>query len=122
MVVIPKLDFVSLSVLVRCSFSSMHSCFLSCRAEGDAACLKVGRDVLQTLANEIFALPSRADKVGRLVDLPPPTTPLPREKPVRNRKPLTKDSFNDYHRAGPPVRMVYVGVELVCPFSASMDQ
>lgn len=69
---------------LRCKIWIKYWTHLQCREDADAACLRVGRDVLQALANAVFSLPSRPDKAGRLVDLPPPTTPLPREKPVRN--------------------------------------
>jgi regulator of ribosome biosynthesis len=38
----------------------------------------------------LFALPSEAAAVGRVAQLPPPTTVLPREKPVPKARPPTK--------------------------------
>lgn len=54
------------------------------------ACLELGRAVMQALAAEIFALPSVPEKIGRLATLPPPTTLLPREKPIPKPRPPTK--------------------------------
>lgn len=46
-------------------------------------CLQKGTELVQSIANDLFNLPSTEDRDGPLVRLPPPTTRLPREKPVR---------------------------------------
>lgn len=53
-------------------------------------CLDVATAMTQALVAQLFALPGEAVQGGRLVSLPAPTTPLPREKPVPKPKPLTK--------------------------------
>jgi regulator of ribosome biosynthesis len=60
-----------------------------------AVALAHGRDVLQRLVADLFALPSESDVNGRYVHLPAGTTPLPRTKPLPPReKPMTKwDKF-----------------------------
>lgn len=45
-------------------------------------CLEKGTEVVQAIANNLFNLPSTEDVEGPLIKLPPPTTRLPREKPV----------------------------------------
>jgi hypothetical protein len=45
-------------------------------------CLEKGTELVQAIANKLFNLPSTEDVDGPLVKLPPPTTRLPREKPV----------------------------------------
>lgn len=45
-------------------------------------CLEKGTRLVQALADKLFSLPSTPDKEGPLVQLPTPTTPIPREKPV----------------------------------------
>lgn len=52
-------------------------------------CLQKGTELVQFIANDLFNLPSTEDRDGPLVKLPPPTTRLPREKPVRPRAPLS---------------------------------
>jgi regulator of ribosome biosynthesis len=44
----------------------------------------------QVLTNQLFALPFESIARGRIAQLPKPTTPLPREKPIPKPKPLTK--------------------------------
>lgn len=46
-------------------------------------CLERGRQVVQTITDALFSLPSTEDRDGPLVKLPPPTTKLPREKHVK---------------------------------------
>ena len=50
-----------------------------------AVALAHGRDVLQRLVADLFALPSESDVNGRYVHLPAGTTPLPRTKPLPPR-------------------------------------
>ncbi|KAI8467061.1 MAG: ribosome biogenesis regulatory protein-domain-containing protein [Monoraphidium minutum] len=56
----------------------------------DAACLAAATAVAQALVSKLFALPSEPVAGGRLARLPPPSTPLPREKPVPKGRALTK--------------------------------
>ncbi|XP_002965895.2 ribosome biogenesis regulatory protein homolog [Selaginella moellendorffii] len=56
----------------------------------DEQCLRKGARAIQALAEKLFNMPSEADKYGRLVILPPPTTKLPREKPLPKPRPPTK--------------------------------
>lgn len=48
------------------------------------------RDGIQGLLNALFALPSTPSPDGPIAKLPPPTTQLPRAKPLPKPKPLTK--------------------------------
>lgn len=59
-------------------------------AAADAACHRLAQSIFQSLAARLFALPSEAAPVGRIATLPPPTTVLPREKPIPKAKPPTK--------------------------------
>lgn len=45
-------------------------------------CLEKGTELVQIIANNLFNLPSTESVDGPLIKLPPPTTRLPREKPV----------------------------------------
>eukprot|EP00252_Welwitschia_mirabilis_P016758 TRINITY_DN3712_c0_g1_i1.p1 TRINITY_DN3712_c0_g1~~TRINITY_DN3712_c0_g1_i1.p1 ORF type:complete len:323 (-),score=98.27 TRINITY_DN3712_c0_g1_i1:326-1294(-) len=53
-------------------------------------CLEKGRNLVQTIIEKLFNLPSTADREGALVTLPAPSTQLPREKPLPKPKPPTK--------------------------------
>ncbi|CAI7857679.1 unnamed protein product [Closterium sp. NIES-54] len=52
--------------------------------------LEMAQQAVQALAARLFALPATPHKMGRLIDLPPPITPLPREKPPPRSQGLTK--------------------------------
>ena len=54
------------------------------------ACHSLATRLMQALAAQLFALPSDPAAMGRLAQLPPPTTQLPREKPVPKPRPPTK--------------------------------
>jgi len=56
----------------------------------DQACYQLATGIMQALTRQIFDLPSEPAPVGRLVQLPRPTTVLPREKPIPKPKPPTK--------------------------------
>lgn len=56
----------------------------------NAACHHLAQTIFQSLAARLFALPSEAAPVGRLATLPPPSTVLPREKPIPKPRPPTK--------------------------------
>lgn len=45
---------------------------------------------MQSLTAKLFALPSEPAPVGRIAQLPAPTTALPREKPLPKPRPPTK--------------------------------
>ncbi|KAL3139884.1 hypothetical protein ABBQ38_004178 [Trebouxia sp. C0009 RCD-2024] len=63
-------------------------------ADPDAACLSVASKITQALVAKLFALPSEAVDVGRVAQLPPPTTALPRAKPVpKPREPTKWEKF-----------------------------
>ena len=57
---------------------------------GEDALLETARAITQSLAAQLFGLPSESVQGGRLAHLPTPTTLLPREKPIPRPKPLTK--------------------------------
>lgn len=66
------------------------------RKQLNEAVKQIGQGVLQGLMRQLFALPvasvSKKDSQdgGKLVELPAPTTPLPREKPLPKDKPKTR--------------------------------
>ena len=63
-------------------------------ADPDAACLSVASKITQALVAQLFALPSEAADVGRVAQLPPPRTALPRAKPVpKPREPTKWEKF-----------------------------
>ncbi|XP_058113121.1 ribosome biogenesis regulatory protein homolog [Magnolia sinica] len=53
-------------------------------------CLQKGTELVQAIADALFNLPSTEDPDGPLVQLPKPTTRLPREKHLPKPKPPTK--------------------------------
>ncbi|KAJ4957404.1 hypothetical protein NE237_024515 [Protea cynaroides] len=53
-------------------------------------CLQKGTELVQAIADVLFNLPSTEDRDGPIVQLPPPTTRLPREKHLPKPKPPTK--------------------------------
>uniref|UniRef100_A0A2N9HLH2 Ribosome biogenesis regulatory protein n=1 Tax=Fagus sylvatica TaxID=28930 RepID=A0A2N9HLH2_FAGSY len=69
-----------------------HHPFPSSSSRGELVkeCLEKGTELVQTIANNLFNLPSTETKDGPLIKLPPPTTRLPREKPLPKPKPPTK--------------------------------
>ncbi|KAG6776508.1 ribosome biogenesis regulatory protein [Populus alba x Populus x berolinensis] len=62
----------------------------SSREELVAECLSNGTELVQAIVSGVFNLPSTEDIDGPLVKLPPPTTKLPREKPLPKPKPPTR--------------------------------
>ncbi|KAG6490757.1 hypothetical protein ZIOFF_052067 [Zingiber officinale] len=54
----------------------------SSREELAKLCLEKGTELVQAIANALFALPATEDRDGPIVHLPQPTTKLPREKHV----------------------------------------
>lgn len=60
----------------------------------DAACLAAASKVTQALIAKLFALPSEAADVGRVAQLPAPTTALPRAKALpKPREPTKWEKF-----------------------------
>jgi len=53
-------------------------------------CLQQGTKLVQAVADALFNLPSNEETQGPIVALPPPSTRLPREKPLPKPKPPTK--------------------------------
>lgn len=62
----------------------------SSREELVKECLQEGTKLVQAIADALFNLPSTESPDGPLVQLPQPTTRLPREKPLPKPKPPTK--------------------------------
>ncbi|KAJ4840354.1 hypothetical protein Tsubulata_007622 [Turnera subulata] len=62
----------------------------SAREELVSECIRKGTELVQEIANSLFNLPSTEDVDGPIVKLPPPSTKLPREKPLPKPKPPTK--------------------------------
>ncbi|CAK9182149.1 unnamed protein product [Ilex paraguariensis] len=62
----------------------------SSREELAKECLQQGTKLVQAVADALFSLPSTENPDGPLVQLPPPTTKLPREKPLPKPSPPTK--------------------------------
>ena len=56
----------------------------------EEACLDLATSITQSLIAKVFALPSEKAEVGRMAMLPPPTTPLPRAKPLPTPRAPTK--------------------------------
>ncbi|XP_076925804.1 ribosome biogenesis regulatory protein homolog, partial [Bidens hawaiensis] len=53
-------------------------------------CISHGTKLIQAVTDALFNLPSTEDASGPVVSLPPPSTKLPREKPLPKPKPPTK--------------------------------
>ncbi|KAL6992868.1 hypothetical protein U1Q18_010988 [Sarracenia purpurea var. burkii] len=62
----------------------------SSRDELVKECLQKGTELVQVVADTLFNLTSIEGSDGPIVALPPPTTRLPREKPLPKKKPPTK--------------------------------
>jgi len=63
-------------------------------ADPDAACLTAASKITQALVAKLFSLPSEAADVGRVAQLPAPTTALPRAKPIpKPREPTKWEKF-----------------------------
>lgn len=60
------------------------------RAAPDATVLSLAQPMVQTLVNALFSLPSERIPLGRVVELPAPSTQLPRAKPLPKPKEPTK--------------------------------
>ena len=56
----------------------------------DNACHGMATKIFQALTRQLFNLPSEPAPVGRIAELPDPTSSLPREKPVPKPRPPTK--------------------------------
>ena len=82
-----QLDF-DLGNLAACDPSPID--LLTFRADTEAACLDIATRMTQSLVGHLFSLPTTSANIGRLVELPNPTTSLPRSKPCPKPKPPTK--------------------------------
>lgn len=67
-----------------------HREHLSTSANREEYLQSVARDGVQALVASLFSLPTKPSPDGPLAQLPPPTTALPRAKPLPKPKPLTK--------------------------------
>lgn len=86
-----QLDF-DLGNLVACDPSPVDA--EEILADPDTACLEAATKVTQALVAQLFALPSEAADVGRVAQLPPPTTALPRAKALpKPREPTKWEKF-----------------------------
>jgi regulator of ribosome biosynthesis len=56
----------------------------------EEACLGMATRIFQALTRQVFSLPSAPAPIGRMAELPAPTTLLPREKPLPKPRPPTK--------------------------------
>lgn len=56
----------------------------------EETCHNTATRILQALIRRVFALPSEPAPIGRVAELPAPTTALPREKPLPKPRPPTK--------------------------------
>lgn len=56
----------------------------------DTTCHAMATRICQALTRQLFNLPSESALQGRIAELPPPTTVLPREKPLPKPRPPTK--------------------------------
>ncbi|KAJ4844619.1 hypothetical protein Tsubulata_023445 [Turnera subulata] len=74
------------------AFDPLHnfSSAPSSREELVSECIRKGTELVQEIADYLFNLPSTEDVDGPIVKLPPPSTKLPREKPLPKPKPPTK--------------------------------
>lgn len=82
---------IDLGNLMACDISPLDAAaFEGGPAATDEACHRLAQTIFQSLAARLFALPSEAAPVGRIAQLPPPTTVLPREKPIPKARPPTK--------------------------------
>ncbi|XP_074574188.1 ribosome biogenesis regulatory protein homolog [Curcuma longa] len=81
---------VDLGNLMACDPTHHFDSIPSSREELTKACLEKGTELVQAIANVLFALPSTEDRDGPIVRLPPPTAKLPREKHFPKPKPPTK--------------------------------
>ena len=63
-------------------------------ADPEAACLTAASKITQALVAKLFSLTSEAADVGRVAQLPPSTTALPRAKPIpKPREPTKWEKF-----------------------------
>ena len=56
----------------------------------EEACMDLATSITQSLVAQVFGLPSEKAEVGRMAMLPPPSTPLPRAKPLPKPRATTK--------------------------------
>lgn len=56
----------------------------------EEALAEAARGMMQSMSNKLFSLPAEPTRGGRLAQLPPPSTVLPRFQPMPKGKPMTK--------------------------------
>ena len=60
------------------------------RTNPDGCCQQLATSMTQALVEQLFALPSHPVEGGKIAQLPPPSTPLPRAKPLPKPRAPTK--------------------------------
>ena len=60
------------------------------RTNPDGCCQQLATQLSQALIERLFSLPNKASEAGRVVQLPTPSTPLPRAKPLPKPRAPTK--------------------------------
>jgi len=91
-ITVDKEDILEYDIGNLCAFDSTPVEVNKFKANKEVYLRKLARENTQLLINQIFAIPSEqcATAPGRIIDLPAPTTPIPREKPIPKPRPLTK--------------------------------
>jgi len=74
--------------LMACDSSLQDAQALS--GDREAHCLEAATQITQSLVSRLFKLPGQAVGMGRVVSLPAPTFPLPRQKPMPTPRPPTR--------------------------------
>lgn len=82
-----RLDF-DLGNLMACDPSPQDAQGLA--NDREAHCLETATQIAQSLAAQLFQLPGRLAGRGRVVSLPAPAFPLPRQKPLPTPRPPTR--------------------------------
>ncbi|XP_020586854.1 ribosome biogenesis regulatory protein homolog [Phalaenopsis equestris] len=81
---------IDLGSLIACDPSHHFQPLPSSREELERQCLEKGTELVQEIVNVLFSLPASEELDGPIVQLPKPTTRLPREKHLPKPKPPTK--------------------------------
>eukprot|EP00890_Picochlorum_soloecismus_P003980 jgi/Picsp_1/4583/NSC_01953-R1_protein len=56
----------------------------------DTSCQRIATQIFQSMTHKLFDLPFEVSQLGRIAELPAPSTALPREKPLPKPRPPTK--------------------------------
>lgn len=88
-VLYPNLYFVWCNIFSFC-YKDIDKTVYRSDKDRDAYLQSLARDNTQLLLNKVWDLPTERLEEAIVVRLPPPTTSLPRAKPVPKPKPLTK--------------------------------